>query len=98
MRMCSGLGERVGLDADEPEQAGGEALDLVAQDLDVVGRGGRLERADEVERHAGVGAGRVDGEAGAPGAGAAMRSGVMPERARPSRQVCAGLRPRARRG
>ena len=44
-------GQRVGVDADEAEQAGHVALDLVADDLGVVGRR-HLQRADDVERHA----------------------------------------------
>ena len=42
--------QRIGLDADQAEQAGDEALDLVADDLGVGDIGGRLQRADDVER------------------------------------------------
>jgi hypothetical protein len=54
--------EWVGLDADEPQQAGHRALDLVPErlGLGVPRQGRRLQRADEVERHAGVRPGRVD--------------------------------------
>ena len=57
-------GQRVGVDADQAEQAADEALDLVARGLRVgaSGRGG--ERADDVQADAAVGPGRVDGEVG----------------------------------
>ena len=54
--------ERVGLDPDQAEQAGDGALDLVADRL-LVGlprERRRLQRADHVQRHAGLGAGRVE--------------------------------------
>ncbi len=56
-------GEGIGGDAHQAEQAGDEALDLVADGLDVARVGGRLERADQVHRHTGRGARRVDREA-----------------------------------
>ena len=40
--------QRVGVDADEAEQPGDEALDLVADDLGVADVGRRLQRADDV--------------------------------------------------
>ncbi len=55
--------ERVGGDADQAEQAGHVALDLVADHLHVAHVGGGLERAHDVERHARRRARRVDGEA-----------------------------------
>ena len=55
--------EGIGGDAHQAEQAGDEALDLVAHGLDVARVGGCLERADQVHRHAGGGARGVDREA-----------------------------------
>ena len=43
--------QRVGLDADQAEQAGDVPLDLVADDLGVVDAG-HLQRTDDVHRHA----------------------------------------------
>ncbi len=58
--------ERVGLDPDQAEQARNGALDLVADRL-LVGlprERRRLQRADHVQRHAGLGARRVEGHLG----------------------------------
>ena len=41
--------QRIGVDADEAEQAADEALDLVADDLGVAHVGRRLQRADDVQ-------------------------------------------------
>ena len=67
--------ERVGLDADQPEQARHGALDLVAQRLrlGLPGERRRLQRADHVQRHAGVRAGRVDRRLG----GVAQRADAL---------------------
>ena len=58
--------ERVGLDADQREQARHGALDLVAQRLrlGIPGESGGAQRADDVERHARGRARRVDGHVG----------------------------------
>ena len=75
---------------DQAEQAGHEALDLVAHDLDVARVGRRLERADDVDRHAGRGARRVDREAArASSQGLRCARCVMPQPASPSFQVVA---------
>ena len=58
--------ERVGLDSDQAEQARDRPLDLVADRL-LVGlprERRRLQRADHVQRHAGLGAGRVERHVG----------------------------------
>ena len=57
-------GERVGRDADQPEEAGHEALDLVGDGLRVGAFGRPVQAPDDVEAHAGGGARRVDGERG----------------------------------
>ena len=54
--------QRIGGDADEAEQPGDVSLDLVADELGVAHVGRRLERADDVDRHAGSRSGRVDRE------------------------------------
>ena len=51
-RMCSRLVSGSALDADQPEQPGHVALDLVADDLGVARVGRNLQRADDVDRHA----------------------------------------------
>ena len=58
--------ERVGLDADEPEEARHRALDLVAERfrLGVPGELRGLQRPDDVERHARGRAGGVDRDVG----------------------------------
>ena len=54
--------QRVGLDANEPEEAGHDGLDLVAQVLlgGLEGHGGRVERLQDVEGHPGPRARRED--------------------------------------
>ena len=58
--------ERVGLDPDQAEQAGHRPLDLVAERLRLAlpRERGRVQRADDVQGHAGLRAGGVDGELG----------------------------------
>ena len=62
-RMCSRLDSGIGVDVHEPEQSRHEALDLVADRLRV-GVLGRLQRAHEVEWHAGRRARCVDRDVG----------------------------------
>ena len=54
--------QRVGADADETEQPGDVALDLVADELGIARVGRHLERADDVDRDARSRPGRVDRE------------------------------------
>ena len=56
--------QRIGVDADQAEQAGDVALDLVGDRLGVAHVGGYLQRPDDVQRHARLRAGRVDREVG----------------------------------
>ena len=57
---------RVGLDPEQPEQAGDGGREALADQLGVGGRlaAGRLERLQDREREAGLAARRVDGEVG----------------------------------
>ncbi len=83
----------VGIDPDQPEEAGHQALDLVAQGLGVVvpGQRGRTQRADHVQRHARVRPRRVDRHVGgvperlqAVGADTGSRQPFTPARRRAS--------------
>ena len=56
--------EWIGLDADQTEEPGDVALDLVADDLGVARVARRLERPDDVHRHTRLTPGRVDREVG----------------------------------
>jgi hypothetical protein len=57
--------QRVGADAEHPQQAGDVAVDLVRHDLGVLDVPRCGQRADDVQRHAGAGPRCVDGELGA---------------------------------
>ena len=72
-RMCSRLVSGSASIADQPEQPGDVALDLVADDLGVAGVGRDLQRADDVDRHTRLRPGRVDREVG----GGAERGDVL---------------------
>jgi hypothetical protein len=58
-------GQRIGGDADQPEQARDISLDLVTEQFGVAGVGRRLQRADDVDRNAGLRPRCVDREVGA---------------------------------
>ena len=65
--MCSRLGERIGIDADQAEHSRGESLDLVSECLCLLLEVelGCRERTDDVERYPGTASRREDGEPGA---------------------------------
>ena len=85
--------QRIGVDADQPEQAGHEALDLVGDGLGVGAVGRALEAADDVEADAARRPGRVDRERRRRRAGPGCGRRRCPSRpARPSTRVG---RPRA---
>ena len=83
--------ERVGLDPDQAEQARDRAFDLVADRLlvRVPRERRRLQRADHVQRHAGLGAGRVERHLGR----VAKRLDALARRSRARRGRAATARP-----
>ena len=85
--------QRVGLDAHEPEQARHDGLDLVAQVLlgGLEGHGGRVERLQDVERHARPASPACRRPRRGPSSGPRCRRGRGPTRRGPS------SRPRPRR-
>ena len=87
--------ERIGVDADEAEQAATRSPRSRRRRLDVGRVGRRLQRADDVERHAGGGAGRVDREVDrGPQRRDAARGRRPSRRGRPSTSAPAGRRSR----
>ena len=56
--------DRVGVDAEQRQQAGRDGADLIAHGLRVGAVGRRRERAEDRDGQAGLAAGRVDGEVG----------------------------------
>ena len=78
--------QRVGSDADEAEQAGHEALDLVGDRLGVV-RVGHLQRSDDVELDARPRPRRIDGELAGVAQGRDLIGSVAP----PGEPVCPRL-------